>query len=77
MSQLAIEVDPALLARVEGYAKEQGLSISDMVQAYLPAVIGPTLPVPSHSPLVDSVRGCMKNADEADFFKHIESKHRR
>jgi hypothetical protein len=75
MSKLTLNVDPSIAARAKRYAKQQGVSVSKMVEAYLAAVSEPSsardLP-----PILRSVLGTLKKADREEYTKHAIEKYR-
>jgi len=77
MSKLTLSVDDQVIARAKEYAKLHGSSISEMVETYLSAV---SAPAPSHStrktPILQSLRGIIKNADIEDYRNHLAAKYR-
>ncbi len=77
MSKLTLSVDDQVISRAKEYAKLHGSSISEMVETYLSAV---SAPPPSHStrntPILQSLRGIIKNADIEDYRNHLAAKYR-
>jgi hypothetical protein len=77
MSKLTLSVDPAVVARAKRYAKQQGVSISEMVEVYLTAVSRPSQPPPADStPVLRSLRGSLKRASLDDYHRYLEKKYR-
>lgn len=76
MSKLTLSVDTRVVSRAKAYAKRQGLSVSKMVEAYLAAVADPPSPSAGNAPLLQSVRGILKNADIGEYRKHLAAKYR-
>jgi hypothetical protein len=76
MSKLTLSVDDAVVNRAKRYAKEQGTSVSKMVEAYLSSVAEGGGPVRKDTPILRSVRGILKRADVRDYKRYLENKHR-
>jgi hypothetical protein len=75
MAKLTLSVDGRVVSRAKQYAKQKGVSVSEMVEAYLAAVAAP------HSsgtaaPVLRSVRGILKKADVSEYRKHLAAKYR-
>jgi antitoxin component of RelBE/YafQ-DinJ toxin-antitoxin module len=76
MAKLTLSVDNRVVSRAKQYAKRRGVSVSEMVEAYLAAVAGPTFPTTGAVPILRSVRGVLKDADLDEYRKHLVAKHR-
>jgi len=76
MPKLTLTVDDRVVSRAKGYAKQRGVSISGMVEAYLAAVAEPASPVTRDAPILRSVRGSLKKADINEYRKHLAAKYR-
>ena len=76
MSKLTLSVDGRVVSRAKSYAKQRGVSVSAMVEAYLAAVVGPSSPVTVDAPILRSLRGSLKKADRNDYRKHLAAKYR-
>jgi len=74
MSKLTLSVDPAVVSRAKRYAKENGVSLSKMVEAYLASISAPP-PARKMPPVLRSLRGILKRADPADYKKHLAEKY--
>jgi antitoxin component of RelBE/YafQ-DinJ toxin-antitoxin module len=76
MAKLTLSVDDHVVSRAKQYAKQRGVSISEMVETYL-AAVAESRPVASRdAPILRSVRGVLKNADIKDYRKHLAAKYR-
>jgi len=75
MSKLTPSVDEAVIRRAKRYAKKQGVSVSEMVEAYLSAVAGPSTRATADTPVLRSVRGILKKADVRDYQRHLANKY--
>jgi len=75
MSKLTLSVDGRIVSRAKRYAKQRGVSISQMVESYLAAVAGPS-PIAPDTPILRSLRGSLKKASLDDYKKHLSAKYR-
>ena len=76
MSKLTLSVDDHVVSRAKIYAKRRGVSISEMVEAYLDAIAGTPSQGASDAPILRSVRGSLKKAQLEDYQKHLAAKYR-
>jgi hypothetical protein len=76
MAKLTLSVDDRVVSRAKQYAKRRGVSVSDMVEAYLSAVAAPPSPDTGAASILRSVRGVLKNADPDQYRKHLAEKYR-
>jgi uncharacterized protein DUF6364 len=76
MAKLTLSVDNRVVSRAKQYAKRRGVSVSEMVEAYLSAVAEPASPSTGAVPILRSVRGILKNADIDEYRKHLAAKYR-
>jgi hypothetical protein len=76
MAKLTLSVDNHVVARAKQYARRRGVSVSEMVETYLAAVVEPSAPAAGASPILRSVRGVLKKADIAEYRKHLAAKYR-
>ena len=76
MAKLTLSVDGRVVSRAKRYAKQSGVSVSEMVEAYLAAVAEPSLPATPDAPILRSLRGSLKKADLDDYRKHLAAKYR-
>jgi antitoxin component of RelBE/YafQ-DinJ toxin-antitoxin module len=76
MPKLTLSVDDQVVSRAKQYAKQRGVSISEMVEAYLAAVAEPALPDTRDAPVLRSVRGSLRHADIGEYRKHLAAKYR-
>ena len=74
MSKLTLSVDSQVVSRAKRYAKLHGVSVSEMVEAYLAAVAEPSPPLASNTPILDALRGSLRNADPNAYKKHLVAK---
>jgi len=76
MSKLTLSVDDRVVSRAKRYAKQRGVSVSAMVEAYLAAVAEPSSPATQDAPILRLVRGSLGKADLAGYQKHLAAKYR-
>ncbi len=76
MAKLTLSVDGRVVSRAKQYAKVRGVSVSEMVEAYLAAVAEPSFPSPGGTPILRSLRGILKHADIGQYRKHLAAKYR-
>jgi hypothetical protein len=77
MAKLTLSVDERVVTRAKRYAKAQGVSVSEMVEAYLSMVVAdPASPYGKDAPILRSVRGVLKHADAESYRKHLATKYR-
>jgi hypothetical protein len=76
MAKLTLSVDSHVVSHAERYAKLRGVSVSEMVEAYLAAVAEPPSRATRAAPILSSVRGVLKNADLDGYRKHLAAKYR-
>ena len=76
MSKLTLSVDDRVIASAKRYAKQRGLSVSEMVEAYLSAVANPPSPHMANVPILRSVRGSLQKADRNAYKKHLATQYR-
>jgi len=75
MSKLTLSVSESVVSRAKRYAKQNGVSVSEMVETYLAVVSRP--PAGEHlPPILRSLRGSLKRADLAEYRKHLARKYR-
>jgi hypothetical protein len=75
MAKLTLSVDDRVISQAKKYAKSRGVSVSEMVETYLAAVVDPPHRTDS-APVLRSVRGVLKKADIEDYRKHLRTKYR-
>jgi len=75
MSKLTLSVDRDVVSRAKRYAKQQGVSVSEMVEAYLSAVVAPSDRGRRDSPILRALRGSLKKADTEEHRRHLRAKY--
>ncbi len=75
MAKLTLSVDDRVVTSAKRYAKQRGLSVSEMVEAYLSAVVKEAPPA-RDAPILRSLRGSLKKADLREYRKHLVTKYR-
>lgn len=76
MSKLTLSVDGGVVSRAKRYARQRGVSVSEMVEAYLAAVAGASYPHTPDAPILRSVRGSLAKVDLTGYRKHLAAKYR-
>jgi len=76
MAKLTLSVDDRVVSRAKQYAKRRGVSVSNMVETYLAAVVEPHPPATGATSILRSVRGVLKSADIGHYRKHLAEKYR-
>jgi hypothetical protein len=76
VAKLTLSVDSRVVSGAKQYAKRRGVSVSEMVEAYLAAVAGPPSAATGAAPILRSVRGVLKNADIDEYRKRLAAKYR-
>jgi hypothetical protein len=76
MAKLTLSVDDRVIARAKRYARQSGVSISQLVEAYLASVARPASPNEPDAPVLRALRGTLKNADVDGYRQHLAAKYR-
>ena len=76
MAKLTLSVDGRVVSHAKQYAQRRGVSVSEMVEAYLAAVALPPSAATDAAPILRSVRGVLKKADIDEYRKHLTAKYR-
>jgi hypothetical protein len=76
MAKLTLSVDERVVSRAKRYAQRRGVSVSQMVEAYLEAVVEPSLPAARDAPILRSLRGSLKKANVETYKRHLATKYR-
>ena len=76
MSKLTLSVDDAVVSRAKLYARQRGVSISKMVEAYLETLAAPSAKSSANAPILNRLRGSLERADSDGYRKHIAAKYR-
>ncbi len=76
MAKLTLSVDSLVVSRAKQYAKQRGISISEMVEVYLAAIAEPASAAAMNAPILNKVRGVLKHADIDEHRKHLAAKYR-
>ena len=74
MAKLTLSVDDGVVLRAKRYAKERGLSISQMVEAYLDTVTAPGQSGARDAPILRSLRGVLKKTNVEAHRRHLGTK---
>ncbi|HVN63235.1 MAG TPA: DUF6364 family protein [Candidatus Binataceae bacterium] len=76
MAKLTLSVDDQVVSSAKRYAKQRGVSVSEMVEAYLSEVANAASLPNRNAPILRSVRGSLKKADLKEYRKHLAIKYR-
>ena len=72
---MTLSVNPDVVSQAKRYAKKRGVSVSQMVEAYLSAVARPPAAQGDH-PVLNARRGTLKSAKIGVYRKHLADKYR-
>ena len=79
MAKLTLSVDDRVVKRAKRYARQRGVSVSEIVETYLDAVSSPPAskmqPEPD-APILRSLRGILKGVDLDDYNRYRDAKYR-
>lgn len=75
MAKLTLSVDESVVSRAKHWSRQQGVSLSGIVEAYLSAVSKPAA-TPDNPPILRSMVGTLKKADKAEYRKYLVEKYR-
>lgn len=75
MAKLTLSVDPKVVSRAKRIAQTRKTSLSRLVESYLRglAVVSAT---EGKTPIVDSLEGCLKEAEIGHYKRHLREKYR-
>jgi hypothetical protein len=76
MAKLTLSVDDRVVSNAKRYAKQRGVSVSEIVETYLAAVADPQPAGASRTPVLNSIRGILRKADINEYRKHLAAKYR-
>jgi hypothetical protein len=76
MAKLTLSVDDRVVSNAKRYAKQRGVSVSEIVESYLSAVADPLPAVAGRTPVLNSVRGILRKGDINEYRKHLSAKYR-
>jgi len=75
MSKLTLSVDDVVIERAKRYAKTRGVSISELVEAYLD-LVSRRRGITAEAPVLRSLRGTLTTANPQDYTRHLARKYR-
>lgn len=76
MAKLTLSVDEGVVERAKAYAREQGTSVSGLVEKLLELAATPSAQ-PGRAPAVlTKLRGSLKRGSAADYHRYLERKYR-
>jgi hypothetical protein len=73
-AKLTLSVSPSVVSRAKSFAKQQGISLSQMVEVYLSSVTEPVEPG-KEPPILRSLRGSLRKADPEEYRRHLVKKY--
>jgi hypothetical protein len=77
MAKLTLSVDRSVVTRAKRYARQHGLSVSGIVEAYLAAVSGRHASAFGEMPpILKALRGSLKRANAEDYRSYLAAKYR-
>jgi Family of unknown function (DUF6364) len=80
MAKLTLSVDDRVVQRAKRYARQRGVSVSEIVETYLDAVSSPPASSKSQpdpdAPVLRALRGILKGVDPDDYNKYRDAKYR-
>jgi antitoxin component of RelBE/YafQ-DinJ toxin-antitoxin module len=76
MAKLTLSVDERVVSRAKRFARQQGVSVSQMVEAYLEAVAEPTSTTARDAPILRSLKGSLKRAKVEAYKRRLAAKYR-
>ena len=71
-----MSVDDGVVSRAKRYAKRRGVSVSEIVEAYLAVVAEPPPATAGAALVLRSVRGVLRKADLDAYRKHLAAKYK-
>lgn len=74
-TKLTLTVDPKVVAAAKQYAARTGTSVSQLVEAYLAAVVAPSVAAEA-PPVLARLRGCLAGAEIGDYRRYQLEKYR-
>jgi hypothetical protein len=74
VAKLTLSVDEQVIEKAKRYASERGVSVSELVEAYLSAVTSSAGDAPD-PPVLRALRGILKHGTRDDYRKHLEKKY--
>jgi hypothetical protein len=76
MPKLTLSVNAAVVERAKTYAREEGTSVSALVEKLLDVAATPSRATGSAPPVLSRLRGSLKRGTVADYYRYLEKKHR-
>lgn len=74
-TKLTLSIDPSVVVRAKRYARQSGVSISQMVEAYLSSVTRPARDNQKMPPVLSALRGTLQKGDREDYRRHLVAKY--
>lgn len=76
MAKLTLSVDRGVIARAKAYAREQGTSVSGLVEKLLELAARPTGRTGDPPAVLHRLRGSLKRGSASDYHRYLERKYR-
>ena len=76
MAKLTLSVNSQVIASAKAYARQRGVSVSAIVEAYLASVAEQPPSSTAATPVLNSVRGVLRGADVEDYRQYLSVKYR-
>ena len=76
MRKLTLSVDAAVVERAKVYAREQGTSVSALVEKMLNVAARSRAGSGPAPPVLSRLRGSLKRGSVDDYYRHLWKKHR-
>ena len=73
-AKLTLSIDPAVVIRAKRYSKKSGVSITQMVEAYLDSVTRPACG-DEKTPVLNALRGTLRKGDIEDYRRYLVAKY--
>ncbi len=72
-TKLTLTIDESLISKAKEYAREQGRSLSDLVENYFKLLISDNYPIRKETPdIVNELRGSFQAPDDFDYKKVLQ-----
>jgi len=76
MPKLTLSVDARVVARAKRYAREQGTSVSGLVEKMLDLAATPVSASREAPPVLARLRGSLKTGTRRDYHRYLDQKYR-
>lgn len=76
MPKLTLSVDERVISRAKRYARQQGTSVSRLVEKMLDVAAAPTPDKEGVPPVLSRLRGSLKRGNAREYQRYLEQKYR-